>query len=51
MGCDVRLGQKVVSIDEDAPAVSLETKETVDGDLILVADGKLKISITPMNPT
>lgn len=38
-GCELRLGAKVVSVDEDAPAVTLASGEEVRGDLVIVADG------------
>lgn len=40
-GCEIRLGAKVVAVDEDSPAVTLETGERIDGDLVVVADGEL----------
>lgn len=44
VGCDIRLGQKVSGIDEDAPAVSIDDKATIRGDLILIADGRFRKS-------
>ena len=40
VGCEVRFGQKVCATDEDTPSVTLASGESVNGDIIVVADGK-----------
>lgn len=42
-GCELRLGQKVAGIDEDLPGVEVEGGEIVQGDLVVVGDGKFKL--------
>lgn len=38
-GCTLRLGAKVTSLDVDLPSVTLEGRETISTDLVVVADG------------
>lgn len=40
-GCELRLGQKVAGIDEDAPGVELQSGDVVRGDLVVIADGDI----------
>lgn len=40
-GCELRLGARVQSVDENGPSVTLTSGEQVHGDMIVVADGKL----------
>lgn len=40
MGVEVRLSSRVRSTDEKTPSVTLESGETVSGDVIIGADGK-----------
>jgi len=39
LGCDLRLGQKVISIKEALPSVQLQDETIVDGDIVVIADG------------
>ena len=39
VGCQVRLGQKVDSVNENTPSVTIVDGEELKADLIIVADG------------
>ena len=38
-GCKIRLGSKVIAIDDEAPSVELQNGDVVSGDLIMLTDG------------
>lgn len=39
-GCELRLGSRVQSVDENGPTVTLTSGEVIHGDLIVAADGQ-----------
>ncbi|KAF2759669.1 FAD/NAD(P)-binding domain-containing protein, partial [Pseudovirgaria hyperparasitica] len=54
LGCDLRLNQHIVSVNEDEPSVTTSTGELIKGDLIIATDGMkshLRTLILPNNNT
>lgn len=39
-GCHIRLGARVETMDDEAASVTLASGETIDADLIVIADGQ-----------
>lgn len=45
LGVELRLGSEAEEIDFDGPSVRLTTGEVVQGDVIVGADGKLRLPV------